>query len=59
MRVHPYVASFLEQVARVGEAQRREDEVRALLQEGLELSKAGKKREAAAKLRKAQRLRQG
>jgi hypothetical protein len=56
VRVHPYVSAWLEQVARVGLARRREEQIKELLQEGLELSKAGKKRQAAAKLRQAQRM---
>jgi hypothetical protein len=56
VRVHPYISDWLEQVARVALARRREDEIKALLSEGLDLAKAGKKRQAAAILRKVERL---
>jgi hypothetical protein len=56
LRVHPYISAWLEQIARVAMARQREDEIRELLEEGFDLLKAGKKREAGAKLRQAQRL---
>lgn len=55
-RVHPLVADFLEQLDRVNERRRRDDEARDLLEEGLALARAGKTKQAAAKLRQAQKL---
>lgn len=59
-RVHPYISDWLEQVARVALARRQEEELKEriteLLEEALDLAKAGKKRQAAAILRKVERL---
>jgi hypothetical protein len=57
VRVHPYISAWLEQIARVAMARQREDEIRELLEQGLKLAEAGKKQEAAAILRKVEKLR--